>query len=102
MNEEIAYFTGIGDEDIYVYIEDYGSDYPQNKEKTYGKVSYKQLKSGYIEINGKGVSSSPMSSYFKAIEVAETLKSWIKDKSSFFLNRKESCLRRRTISQENI
>ena len=80
LNEEIAYFTGIGDEDIYVYIEDYGSDYPQNKEKTYGKVSYKQLKSGCIEINGKRIFSSPMSSYFKAIEVAETLKSWIKDK----------------------
>jgi uncharacterized protein (DUF39 family) len=83
LNEEIAYYTGISDEDIYVYIEDYGYDYPQNKEKIYGKVNYKQLKSGYIEINGENVPSFPMSSYFKAIEVAETLKSRIKDKKFF-------------------
>ena len=85
LNEEVAYYTGISDEDIYVYIEDYGYDYPQNKEKTYGKVNCKQLKSGYIKINGENVSSFPMSSYFKATEVAETLKSKIKDKK-FFLS----------------
>ena len=40
-------------------------------------VSYADLKSGTIEVNGQEVSSTPLSSYPRAKEIAETLKEWI-------------------------
>ncbi|MBW2521197.1 MAG: hypothetical protein JRD64_00735, partial [Deltaproteobacteria bacterium] len=51
----------------------------------YGEVSYAQLMSGEIEVNGKPVTTAPLSSYFKAREIAETLKKWIVDEK-FTLN----------------
>jgi len=53
-------------------------DYPQGTGKTLGRVSYAQLKSGKIEVDGKEVPAAPLSSYFKAKQIAETLKEWIK------------------------
>ena len=41
--------------------------------------------SGEIEVNGKPVQTAPLSSYFKAREIAETLKEWIL-KNKFTLN----------------
>ena len=43
------------------------------------KVSYEELRSGAIEINGKEVRTSSMSSYFKAREVADELAQRIKN-----------------------
>ncbi|RKY89336.1 hypothetical protein DRQ15_09090, partial [candidate division KSB1 bacterium] len=47
-------------------------------------VSYAELKSGKILIQGKEVPTTPLSSYSKAREIAETLKAWIK-KGEFLL-----------------
>jgi CBS domain-containing protein len=49
------------------------------------KVTYEELKSGCIEFNGKKIKTFPMSSYYKAREVAEKLKEWI-DKGDFELS----------------
>jgi len=53
--------------------------------RNYGEVSYGQLLSGEIEVNGKPVQTAPLSSYIKAREIAETLKKWIQQKK-FTLN----------------
>ena len=84
LNEEIAQFTAVKDEDIYTQIVDYSNDYPNMISKSYGEVNYKQLKSGTITIDGKEVQTAPLSSYPKAKEIALTLKEWI-DKGEFLL-----------------
>lgn len=45
--------------------------------KSYGKVSYEELKSGTIEFNGRKVSTVPLSSVSRAREIAEILKNKI-------------------------
>ena len=80
LNEEIAAYTGVSDEEIFTQVVDYGYDYPHGIARNYGKVSYAQLKSGRIEVNGKEVSTAPLSSVVRAREIAETLKKWILDK----------------------
>lgn len=77
LNEEILKFTAVKDEDIFAPVVDYSNDYPNATGKSIGSVSYAQLKSGVIEVNGQEVKTAPLSSYVKAKEIAETLKNWI-------------------------
>jgi len=85
LNSEMAAFTGVSDEELFTQVIDYGYDYTNGISRTYGEVSYAQLKSGLIEVNGKPVPTAPLSSVVKALEIAETLKKWIKEKK-FLLN----------------
>jgi len=78
LNEEILRYTAVKDKDIYASIVDYSEAYPQVKPDTLGEVSYEELKSGKIVVQGKEVSTAPLSSYSKAVEIAEILKDWIK------------------------
>jgi len=78
LNEEIAAYTGISDDDIFTQIVDYGQDYPAGAVKSLGQVSYAELKSGAIRFQGKSVPTVPLSSIVKAREIAETLKGWIR------------------------
>lgn len=78
LNKEILLYTAVKDEDIYAPIVDYSLAYPYNTGEVLGYVSYVQLKSGKITINGKEVPTTPLSSYFKAREIARILKEWIK------------------------
>ncbi len=77
LNEEIAAFTGISDDDIFTQIVDYSHDYSHGIARNYGEVSYTELKSGQIEVNGASVQTAPLSSVVRAREIAETLKKWI-------------------------
>lgn len=77
LDERIASFTGISDSDLYTQVVDYAHDYPHGVQRNYGEVSYAQLKSGRIEVNGKQVTTAPLSSTVRAREIAETLKEWI-------------------------
>lgn len=79
LNEEMAMFTGVSDKDIYTQVVDYGHDYTNGIQKNYGEVSYAELRSGEIEVNGKKVPTAPLSSRVKALEIAEILKKWIVD-----------------------
>jgi uncharacterized protein (DUF39 family) len=47
-------------------------------------VSYKQLKTGRIAVQGKEIPTSGLSSYLKAREIAQILKEWIEE-GKFFL-----------------
>jgi len=83
LDEEILKSAAVKDEDLWAQIVDYSEDYPQGKVGSLGEVNYKQLKSGKISVKGKEVPTSSLSSYAKAIEIAEELKVWIKEKKFF-------------------
>ncbi len=85
LNEEIAASAAIKDEEIYSQVVDYGEAYPQMIPQSLGEVNYTQLKSGKIVVQGKEVPTGNLSSYSRAREIAEELKSWIK-KGEFFLS----------------
>jgi len=85
LDSEMAAFTGISDDDLFTQVVDYGYDYTNGIARTYGEVSYAQLKSGNIVVNGEQVPTAPLSSVAKAREIAETLKDWI-EQGSFTLH----------------
>jgi uncharacterized protein (DUF39 family) len=80
LDEEMAAFTAVRDEEIAAPIVDYSQDYPQATGRTLGQVTYAELKSGTIKLRGREVPTASLSSYSRAVEIAEILKSWILDK----------------------
>jgi uncharacterized protein (DUF39 family) len=84
LNEGMVRHTAVSDKQIYTQIVDYGLDYPNAKSRSYGKVSYAELKSGFIRLKGERIPTVPLSSIVKAREIAEILKEWIQ-KGSFLL-----------------
>lgn len=84
LNEEVCRFAAAGDDELYAPIMDYSEAFPNLQSSNLGLVSYTELKSGKISINGKTVSTAPVSSYPRAREIAIILKDWIK-KGSFLL-----------------
>jgi uncharacterized protein (DUF39 family) len=79
LDEEICRFVSVSDEEIFTQIVDYSDAYPNGRTETLGEVSYAQLKSGKIKIQGKDVPTGNLSSYSKGINIANTLKGWIKN-----------------------
>ena len=77
LDEEMAYFTSRSDEDFYAQVVDYSHDYPERIPNSLCEVTYAELKSGKISLNGKEVPTNPISSYSKAREIASLLKDWI-------------------------
>jgi uncharacterized protein (DUF39 family) len=84
VDEEMAYFTSRSDEELFAQVVDYGNDYPNRIPASLAEVNYARLKSGIINVNGKEVSTFPISSYSKAREIAQLLKKWI-DSGKFLL-----------------
>lgn len=78
LSEEILGYTTVTDDQIYAAIVDYSDAYPNMKPSIVGEVNYAQLKTGKITIQGKKVPTSSFSSYSRALEIAGTLKEWIK------------------------
>lgn len=74
LNEDMARYTAIADEDLFTQVIDYGNDYPKGKSKSLKQVSYAELKSGFIDLKGKQVPTVPLSSMVRAREIAELLK----------------------------
>jgi len=79
LSEEILYYTAVADEEIYAPVVDYSRAYPEGEPEVLGEVSYAELRSGRIKILGKEVPTGSLSSYAKAREIAEILKSWIRE-----------------------
>ena len=77
LSEEILKYTAVSDKDILAAIVDYSEAYPKLKPDILGEVSYAQLKSGKIRVQGKSVPTASLSSYSRAVEIATTLKDWI-------------------------
>ena len=83
LNDDIAQATAVGDADIVTGIYDYST--PRRSKPELRKVTYEELKSGMVDLGGKEVKTSSLSSFYKARQVASELKSRIK-KSKFFLS----------------
>jgi L-aspartate semialdehyde sulfurtransferase len=84
LNEEILEYTLVTDADILAPVVDYSDAYPNRKPDVLAEVSYAELKSGKITVNGKEIPTASLSSYPRAVEIAATLKSWI-NKGEFLL-----------------
>jgi L-aspartate semialdehyde sulfurtransferase len=79
LNAEMARYTGVSDEEIFTQVIDYGRDYPSGKSRSLAQVSYAELKSGAIAVNGENVPTVPLSSVVRAREIADILKKWIQN-----------------------
>jgi len=77
LNEGLAKKTAIRDSEIFTDIVDYSV--PRRDRPKFGKVSYKELKSGSIIVKDKKVRVSSLSSLKMAKKVSEILKTWIEE-----------------------
>jgi L-aspartate semialdehyde sulfurtransferase len=81
LDEEMMKFVSVTDEDLRAPVVDYSAYYPIGEGVAkLAEVTYSELKSGAIEINGKKVPTGCFSSYALAREVAEHLKQLIKNR----------------------
>ena len=83
LNEGLAKKTAISDAELFTDIIDYGI--PRRDRPKLRRVNYEELRGEYIELNGKKVKCSSLSSLYHARKIAETLKKWIQ-KGKFYLN----------------
>lgn len=77
LTEEVIAYCAVKDEEIVAPIIDFAI--PRRVRPTFGLVSYAQLKSGRLTIEGKSVKVAPLASISLSLEVAETLKKWIEN-----------------------
>ena len=82
LDEEIAKATAVRDDQIFTEIIDFGV--PRRNRPVVRKVSYAELKSGKVEINGEEVRVSSLSSLYMARKIMKELKKMI-EKGEFFL-----------------
>jgi uncharacterized protein (DUF39 family) len=77
LDEDVLRHASVRDDEIVAAIIDYSSAYPQREPDIVGETTYGQLRSGSVVIDGKKVPTASLSSYPRALEIAETLKDWI-------------------------
>ena len=82
LNEEVVKGCAVQDKDIVAPVVDFSI--PRRVRPTFGLVSYAQLKTGRITIDGKSVRVAPLASVFRSRQAAVELKQWI-EKGEFTL-----------------
>ncbi len=85
LDEETCRYAAVKDEDLWAQVVDYGEAYPTGKKGSLGEANYAQLKTGTITVQGKEIPTAGLSSYPKAVKIANTLKEWI-EKGDFLLS----------------
>ncbi len=75
LTEEVVAHCAVQDQEVVVPIVDFSI--PRRVRPTFGLVSYAQLKSGRITIEGKSVRTAPLASIALSRQVAQELKQWI-------------------------
>lgn len=75
LDEEMARAVGVSNAEIMTTVTDYGV--PRRSRPSYGRVSYAELRSGSITVNGRRVPTAPLSSLSRAREIACRLKEWL-------------------------
>ncbi|NJK50812.1 hypothetical protein HC931_24275 [Candidatus Gracilibacteria bacterium] len=75
LSEDAIRHCAVQDKDIVAPIVDFAI--PRRVRPTFGLVTYAQLKSGKISIEGKSVRVAPLASAFLSRQVAQQLKQWI-------------------------
>ncbi|MDJ0579743.1 homocysteine biosynthesis protein [Crocosphaera sp.] len=82
LNRKVIEHCAIGDQDVVAPVIDFSI--PRRVRPTFGLVSYAQLKTGRMTIEGKSVRVAPLASIALSRKVAQELKSWI-EKGDFTL-----------------
>jgi uncharacterized protein (DUF39 family)/CBS domain-containing protein len=83
LNEKLAASTAVSDEKILTSVQDYAVG---SRNKPIVKaVNYAELKSGLVQIEGKEVPTSSLSSFKNARKIANELKEWVKT-GKFFVS----------------
>lgn len=77
LNEEVVAKCALQDKDIVAPVVDFSI--PRRVRPTFGLVSYAQLKSGRIPIEGKQVRVAPLASMYLSRQVALELKQWMEE-----------------------
>ncbi|MCU0586737.1 MAG: homocysteine biosynthesis protein [Syntrophobacteraceae bacterium] len=80
LDEDLACSTGVSDDEIVTQVKDYSF----SRADPLCEVTYAQLRSGVITVEGKEVPTVPLSSYVRAREIASILKESIQ-KGAFLL-----------------
>jgi uncharacterized protein (DUF39 family) len=78
LDEDIAATLALTDADLKATVLDYGI--ARLSKPNFGQVTYEELRSGTIEIEGKEVQTGPISSLPVARKIAAELKSWISER----------------------
>jgi uncharacterized protein (DUF39 family) len=77
LDETVVAHSAVNDQDLVAPVVDFSI--PRRVRPTFGLVSYAQLKSGRISIEGKNVRAAPLASLFLSRQVALELKQWIQE-----------------------
>jgi L-aspartate semialdehyde sulfurtransferase len=91
LNTDIVAKCAVQDRDIFAPVVDFSI--PRRVRPTFGLVSYEQLKSGKIKIEGRTVRVAPLASIYRSKQVAIELKEVI-DRGEFLLTEAVSLLPR--------
>jgi uncharacterized protein (DUF39 family) len=83
LQEEVIQHCAVQDTDLVAPVVDFSI--PRRVRPTFGLVSYAQLKSGRILIDGKSVRTAPLASIYFSHQVAIALKQWI-EAGQFYLS----------------
>ncbi|NJR64266.1 MAG: hypothetical protein HC772_01335 [Leptolyngbyaceae cyanobacterium CRU_2_3] len=75
LQEEVVAHCAVQDQDLVAPVMDFSI--PRRVRPSFGLVSYAQLKSGRIAIDGKTVRVAPLASIYLSRQVAAELKQWI-------------------------
>lgn len=75
VNESVVAHCAVQDQDLVAPVVDFSI--PRRVRPTFGLVSYAQLKSGLLTLDGRKVRAAPLASLYLSQQVAETLKAWI-------------------------
>jgi uncharacterized protein (DUF39 family) len=75
LNEQVVAHSAVQDQDLVAPVMDFSI--PRRVRPTFGLVSYAQLKSGHVTLEGKNVRVAPLASLFLSRQVAIELKTWI-------------------------
>jgi len=77
LDKQMMKFVSISDKDILAPVLDYSVQ--SRNRKPLKEVSYAELRSGAVELFGKKVKTSSLSSYYKARQIAEELKRMVQE-----------------------
>ncbi|OCQ98484.1 hypothetical protein BCD67_07940 [Oscillatoriales cyanobacterium USR001] len=75
LNEEVIVRCAVQNKDIVAPVVDFSI--PRRVRPTFGLVTYAQLKTGKITIEGKSIRVAPLASFYLSRQVALELKQWI-------------------------
>jgi uncharacterized protein (DUF39 family) len=75
LREEVVAHCAVRDQELVAPVVDFSI--PRRVRPTFGLVTYAQLKTGRITVDGKSVRVAPLASIFLSRQVAQQLKQWI-------------------------